>query len=1144
MRKSILRKLSQSFQLSFILLTIMGLNFSTASAAAIGDVIVNEFQANPVVVSDANGEWIELRNTTSSPVDLTGWVLDDSTPITLGTDGTVLTSLIIYPYSQYTICVNGDSSQNGGVVCDYEDPTMGLANGGDTITITSPSAVLNDSVTYTSSTPGSSTEVIHDNSGTITSLVENSTTPYGTGSNTGTPGIVNISTPVTNTRTNELFTGLQEAIDSPGTINGDTLKITNNFKVAEQVQINKEISIDGNGFTIYPTFTKTSDSNNSSLGIFAANVTIQNLTIDGTDGTNLHGIHAYLSDNTYLDNVKLLNNDHSGLLVNGASVTVNNITTAGNGWHGINVDQGSGVTKQSLLTITGHSSQTDTAQIYVDDTTKNVVVNDTLPQYTFVHVGAQPFDRLYTLDLTAPSIPVLTSPVGYINNNTPLMQWDDSIDNLALAGYYYRVYYNCSDNSNIPNSCSSLYPNTTGLWRTASEYQAGSTNDGEYFWQVKAEDTAGNLSNWSELTKVVIDTTNPTVPAIIAPTTDQYFNSQPILDDWTDSTDINGIDHYQIEYVYDDGHTFSGAPYRETPGTQSWRNHTPGPSEQGGVTIRVRAYDTAGNISNWSNTRHYIYDSVAPGQVNGLTIFKGTNTFGTNLGCSGYTNDRSITVDWNDSTDANFDFYRYITKSGWNTTLTNSQRSGLISNADGLYKYRVQAVDKANNTGVYSDWCYVTLDRQAPVVDIITPSDSDTLRNTVNIKGTITDSNNDHYWFVVQDSSGTTVAGPGTVYNSNSNILASFSWDTTLLPGGDGEYTIKLEARDSANNKDAGSIKWITVKVDNTPPTLTLTAPENGAVLSGIINLQATCNETCDYTNFWWRKDGNPYSNTSPEKNYHYIHTNGTTFDWSLDSLNAMRWGGDPSYAMSDGTYYFYAAAKDLAGNWNRTPEISVVIDNTAPEIVNAGSDEGAQSSTFSHTGTASDGSGSGIASTLWSQTSGPGTISASSLTNLTTTFSADVAGTYTVRLTATDQAGNSAFDEFTFMWTIPAVEGANITVTPPIPPTPLPPAVTPPTPALPTPTTPLPPTVTPATPPAVANVLGKETTVPSNKNQASVLADNNQTQTNDNSKNNTSLKIFSIYWYWWLLILAILSGFGYYRYKQRPGDSDEKPQN
>lgn len=333
-----------------------------------------------------------------------------------------------------------------------------------------------------------------------------------------------------------------------------------------------------------------------------------------------------------------------------------------------------------------------------------------------------------TIDSVAPSVPVLTWPIdnAYTNDNSPLMQWDDSSDVLGVAGYLYRVYYHCS-NPSIFSTCTQVHPTTVGLWLTASQYQAGTTADGVYYWQVRAQDNAGNQSDWSEVEQVTIDTVAPTKPIFTAPTNNIYtnvnsvtltwnggddtgttqtgikgynirysfvpmgggstvnwssglmtlgnpkshsgnyghgqgtytiyvsttdnagnvspesnplvinydntapiaptittplpnqaFKTTPILNQWSAVSDASGIKEYRIEYIYDDGHTFSGAPYRTTTSTS--RNHMPGLSEQGGVTIRVQAFDNAGNEGLWSSAIHYYYDSTAP-------IFSSKTTF-------------------------------------------------------------------------------------------------------------------------------------------------------------------------------------------------------------------------------------------------------------------------------------------------------------------------------------------------------------------------------------------------------------------------------------------------------------------------------------------------------------------------------------
>ncbi|MDD3487381.1 MAG: lamin tail domain-containing protein [Candidatus Moranbacteria bacterium] len=121
------------------------------------------------------------------------------------------------------------------------------------------------------------------------------------------------------------------------------------------------------------------------------------------------------------------------------------------------------------------------------------------------------------------------------------------------------------------------------------------------------------------------------------------------------------------------------------------------------------------------------------------------------------------------------------------------------------------------------------VDTVCPAVKINDPDVGSKLSGKVDIVGTVADANPDHYWLVVEDSSGHEIAGPGTVSEDASfDHKNLFEWDTTKVD--DGGYTIKLEARDAAGNKcpneapvssdpnvDGDSVDWINVDVKNTP---------------------------------------------------------------------------------------------------------------------------------------------------------------------------------------------------------------------------------------------------------------------------------------------------------------------------------------
>ena len=257
------------------------------------------------------------------------------------------------------------------------------------------------------------------------------------------------------------YSTIQAAIDASA--NGDEIEIQSDITVSQQVNVNKDVTIDGNGFTISPTFTKTNNSNNSTFGIHSSGVTIKNLTVDGTLGTNLHGINIYMVSNILLDGVSILNNDYAGIVVNGSIVTVNNILTAGNGWYGINIDQGSGVTTEAKLTVNGTSSHNETYHILMDDKSKDVSVVDTEDQYIVTNYPPSKL-RTYNLGVSTSGNPSATlsqyandAPTGWVNGNLGASKATyyegDSIpyrmvmDNLSLTSHSLTIEWDTTKNS-------------------------------------------------------------------------------------------------------------------------------------------------------------------------------------------------------------------------------------------------------------------------------------------------------------------------------------------------------------------------------------------------------------------------------------------------------------------------------------------------------------------------------------------------------------------------------------------------------------------------------------------------------------------------------------------------------------------------
>ena len=199
------------------------------------------------------------------------------------------------------------------------------------------------------------------------------------------------ATAVTNLNTGAVYGDLQSAVDASNP--GDTLRINENLTLASDVDITKSLTIDGNGKTITAGagFVKTGNDNNSLLSVLANDVTIKNITLDGVNPvTNqLHGINAYQVTNLLVDGVTA-KNFRTGILYNGSTGTIQNVHTIDNIWHGINIDKDG-----ANVNVLGTNTHTETLNIYVDDTTKNVTVN--APGYDSHDNEVKPNDRVYTL---------------------------------------------------------------------------------------------------------------------------------------------------------------------------------------------------------------------------------------------------------------------------------------------------------------------------------------------------------------------------------------------------------------------------------------------------------------------------------------------------------------------------------------------------------------------------------------------------------------------------------------------------------------------------------------------------------------------------------------------------------------------------
>ncbi len=120
---------------------------------------------------------------------------------------------------------------------------------------------------------------------------------------------------------------------------------------------------------------------------------------------------------------------------------------------------------------------------------------------------------------------------------------------------------------------------------------------------------------------------------------------------------------------------------------------------------------------------------------------------------------------------------------------------------------------------------------------------------------------------------------------------------------------------------------------------------------------------------------------------------------------------------LADGSYGGCSlTVTDTAGNTSATLVASTFIVDTVAPNVDAGTDKEVKIGLVQNA-TTDDNTGSGIASHAWSKVSGPGVVTFLTPTAEDTFISANTDGTYVLRLTVTDNAGNVDSDDMNFVW-------------------------------------------------------------------------------------------------------------------------------
>ena len=364
--------------------------------------------------------------------------------------------------------------------------------------------------------------------------------------------------------------------------------------------------------------------------------------------------------------------------------------------------------------------------------------------------------------------------------------------------------------------------------------------------------------------------------------------------DWNDATDADsGVKQY--EFQVDNNSDFSS---NEKSGISATSNATATGLADGNYFWRVRTQDNSGNYSAWTNGSNFMVDVTAPSAPASLTpVVTGNN----------------VVLNWSDSTDTTSGVKNYLLQYA-----SNNQFAGAIQNSisasdasisglsDGVYYWRVQAVDNIGNT---SDWVNGT----SFSVDTVAPTTPATLTRTITGNNVTfdwadaTDATSGVKQYEIQVDNNSNFSSPESdtlpkTSNSSVNSLA------------DGTYYWRVKTQDNIGNWSnwtIGESFIVDITAPTTPSGLTRTINGN--------NVDLDWNDALDAT--------------SGVKQYEFQVDNNSDF-LSNEKSGTAAVSNTNVTSLADGNYFWKVRTVDNSGNYSAwTSGSSFTVDTTAPSV-------------------------------------------------------------------------------------------------------------------------------------------------------------------------------------------------------------------
>lgn len=364
------------------------------------------------------------------------------------------------------------------------------------------------------------------------------------------------------------------------------------------------------------------------------------------------------------------------------------------------------------------------------------------------------------------------------------------------------------------------------------------------------------------------------------------------------------------------------------------------------------------------------------------------------------TSTSTATITWTTDENASSSI-AYGPTTGYGTNATSTGTTSHSVSLTGLtasttYHFRVFAMDATGNQATSSDVTFFT----APPGDGTAPTVSSVASSTGVTTATIT-------WTTDENSTSVVNYGLTSGYgsaSSSSSLVTSHSIGLTGLSAAT-TYHFQVVSVDAATNSTSSVDYTFTTSAtpDVTAPTVSMTAPTGGAVVTGAsVALTANASDNVAVAGVQFKVDTN--TNIGVEDT---TSTYGVTWD---------------STGIADGVHTLIAVARDTAGNYATSSTVSVTVDNTAP-VRSAGAPSG---SVASGTTTVQISLSTGeVASCKYSTSSGTAYGSMTAFTNTSsTTHTTAVTGlsddnTYTYYVKCQDSQGNVNATDYSISFTV-----------------------------------------------------------------------------------------------------------------------------